>query len=348
VRDTDAERREGEIDDETGVAVVFDENEDEDEGEDEGGFEIQDQSSDEEEEDAEDDATAMEEKAQGAGGDEGMEDDALVIGGEGAQGASKRVGDKGRPSAREIDGFWLQRLVATQYPDAQEAATKAKQAFDYLASDSNTRDLENQLMELFDWSNFQVVQTLTKNRELIVWCTKLARSTDDERVNVEVAMREKGAGWILKELSGSISSSKPAVGADDMDVDAKPTVPTKANIAPGSLVVPRKAVDLEAMTFSQGSRLMSNKKVKLPEGSFKRAKKGYEEVHVPAPKPIPVKQGELVKISDLPEWAQAAFKVPTLNRIQSRLYPVAFNSPDEEPMLVCAPTGAGKVRFPPV
>jgi pre-mRNA-splicing helicase BRR2 len=286
----------------------------------------------------------MEEKAEAAGGDEGMEDDALVIGGEGAPGASKRVGDRGRPSAREIDGFWLQRLVATQYPDAQEAATKAKQAFDYLASDSNTRDLENQLMELFDWSNFQVVQTLTRNRELIVWCTKLARSTDDERVNVEVAMREKGAAWILKELSGSISSSKPTVGADDMDVDVKPTVPTKANIAPGSLVAPRKAVDLEAMAFSQGARLMSNKKVKLPEGSFKRAKKGYEEVHVPAPKPIPVKQGELVKIAELPEWAQAAFKVPTLNRIQSRLYPVAFNSPDEEPMLVCAPTGAGKVR----
>ena len=29
---------------------------------------------------------------------------------------------------------------------------------------------------------------------------------------------------------------------------------------------------------------MSNKKCKLPEGSFKRAKKGYEENYVPAPK----------------------------------------------------------------
>jgi hypothetical protein len=47
--------------------------------------------------------------------------------------------------------------------------------------------------------------------------------------------------------------------------------------------VPKKTVDLGSIIFSQGGQLMSNKTTKLSEGSFKRAKKGYEEIHVPRP-----------------------------------------------------------------
>ena len=87
---------------------------------------------------------------------------------------------------------------------------------------------------------------------------------------------------------------------------------------------------------------MSNKKCKLPEGSFKRSKKGYEEIHVPAPKKKDVDASEKVPITALPEWTQAAFPgIRTFNVVQSKLYPVAFGQ--DEPLLLCAPTGAGKV-----
>jgi pre-mRNA-splicing helicase BRR2 len=95
------------------------------------------------------------------------------------------------------------------------------------------------------------------------------------------------------------------------------------------------------MVFSQGGHLMSNKKCKLPNGSFKRSRKGYEEIHVPALKQKPVAEGEIVPVTALPEWARPAFTVPTLNRIQSKLYPIAFGT--DEPILLCTPTGAGKV-----
>ena len=36
-----------------------------------------------------------------------------------------------------------------------------------------------------------------------------------------------------------------------------------------------KNLDLEDLSFSQGSHLMSNKKCHLPEGSFRKQKKGY-------------------------------------------------------------------------
>jgi pre-mRNA-splicing helicase BRR2 len=47
----------------------------------------------------------------------------------------------------------------------------------------------------------------------------------------------------------------------------------------------------------------------------------------------------------LPEWTHKAFPsdVKTLNTIQSKLYPVAFESPEN--ILVCAPTGAGKTNI---
>ena len=71
---------------------------------------------------------------------------------------------------------------------------------------------------------------------------------------------------------------------------------------------------------------------------------GYEEVHVPALKPKEFAAGEkLMPVSDLPSWAQPAFKgMQTLNRIQSQVADMALFGVDN--MLLCAPTGAGKTN----
>ncbi|KAI0062804.1 Sec63-domain-containing protein [Artomyces pyxidatus] len=329
--DPDIERKDAEIDEEMGVAVVFDE--EEQESEEEEGFEIRDASDEEEEEEA----------AEGEGAQE-EGDDELVIGGASSQSRGKAKVDKDIVSPHSIDGFWVQRQVSEVYPDPVTAADKAASVLSVLGSESSLRDCENELMALFDYQSFHVITKLLKNRDVVVWCTKLARSDADERVNVEVAMREKGLGWILRELAGDRQAK---VNADDaMDVDAQAAsaqVPKTATLAPGSVVQPKQTVDLESMAFSQGGHLMSNKKTKLPEGSFKRAKKGYEEIHVPAPKQKPVASGEIVPITDLPAWAQEGFPgIKTLNRVQSKLYPVAFGT--DEPILLCAPTGAGKTN----
>jgi pre-mRNA-splicing helicase BRR2 len=107
-------------------------------------------------------------------------------------------------------------------------------------------------------------------------------------------------------------------------------------------------VDLEGMAFTQGGHLMSNKKCKLPKGSFKCLKKGYEEIHIPAPTQKPTtstKEGEKVKIDEsMPEWTWEAFKgIKELNRVQSKVFGSAWGS--DEPILLCAPTGAGKVSL---
>lgn len=337
--DPDMERKDAEIDDEVGVAVVFDE--EEQESEEEEGYEIRDESDDEEE-----GAEGEKDGQAGEGEDEGEE--ALVIGGaSSSKAAGKAKVDKDIVSPHSVDAFWVQRLVAEVYSDPQTASDKTSSVLTILGSESNLRDCENQLMELFDYQSFDVITKFLKNRDVVVWCTKLARSDADERVNVEVAMREKGLGWILRDLAGDRQTKTNAEDAMDVDEQAKSAqVPKTATLAPGSVVQPKKTVDLESMAFSQGGHLMSNKTTKLPQGSFKRAKKGYEEIHVPAPKSKPVVAGEFVPISDLPEWARQGFPgLKTLNRVQSKLYPIAFGT--DEPILLCAPTGAGKARFVP-
>lgn len=342
-KDPDDERRDGEIDDEQGVAVQF-AGEDE-ESEDEGEFEIRDESDEDEEEEAEKDE-----------GDQPMADveveseEELIIGGSQAAGASKGRSDD-IVSAGEIHAFWLQAEIGKSYTDPIEAVTKTDAVLDILSSTRGARDAENELMELTDYDKFDLVKKLMKNREKIVWCTMLAKANDDEKVNMEVAMREKGLGWILKELSGdrdTAKASKTNIAMDlqpmDVDQDTAKGIKKAKTITSADDIVPRKAVDLDSMAFSQGARLMSNKKVKLPEGSFKRSKKGYEEVHVPAPQQAKVEATDLVKVEDLPVWIQPPFQrrgEKSLNRIQSKVYPIAFGT--DEPMLLCAPTGAGKV-----
>lgn len=336
--DPDMERKDAEIDDEVGVAVVFDE--EEQESDEEEGFEIRDESDDEEEAgDGEKDGVTAADEGEDEGGD------ALVIGGASSSKAGgKTKADKDIVSPHSIDAFWVQRMVGEVYPDPQTASDKTAATLSILGSESNLRDCENQLMELFDYQSFDVITKFLKNRDVVIWCTKLARSDADERVNVEVAMREKGLGWILRELAGDRQAKARTEDAMDVDEQAKSAqVPKTATLAPGSVVQPKRTVDLEGMAFSQGGHLMSNKTTKLPQGSFKRAKKGYEEIHVPAPKSKPVAAGELVPITDLPEWARQGFPgLKTLNRVQSKLYPIAFGT--DEPILLCAPTGAGKVR----
>ncbi|KND04164.1 ATP-dependent RNA helicase BRR2 [Spizellomyces punctatus DAOM BR117] len=351
--------REG-LDEDYGVAVVFDEEEDEEEGSDDE-FEVkEDEDSEDEGQEAETDNVL---KAVGADDedDEGEDVDEftdVIPAGRGKRGtADPFAAGAGAPVVKphDIDAFWLQRTIAAQYPDAHTAQSKTASAFEILSSTANVRDCENELMGLFDYDKFDLVKLLTRNRDIIVWCTRLAKAgSSEEREKIEAGMQEQGYHHILDQLRVAPTRKdvdKNRRGVVEMDIDEKQPVtggPIQFDLkkpAPAAAVVTPKAnIDLDSLAFQQGGHLMSNKKCTLPQGTFKRDKKGYQEVHVPAPKATPMREDEtLVPISDLPEWAQGGFAgAKSLNRIQSRIYPTAFNSDDN--MLICAPTGAGKTN----
>lgn len=69
-------------------------------------------------------------------------------------------------------------------------------------------------------------------------------------------------------------------------------------------LAPRQVLDLEDLVFTQGSHFMANKRCQLPDGSFRRQRKGYEEVHVPALKPKPFGSEEVSSLL-LPVFSSA-------------------------------------------
>ena len=347
----------GELDERQGVAVVFDE---EDEDDERMGTvdEIRDDDelSDEDEADQQDVDDATGEKADLEGLEESEE---MVI-----DGGLDRRDDKGDKrlavAAREIDAYWLQRQIGAAYSDAHIQQEKALEALDIMGGkdeqgeEKPLRDVENDLMELFDYDHPELVAKLVTNRDKIVWVTRWRRVAEDPdaRHLVESEMVEAGNRAILDEIRGKHARDDGAgrpekkIKVDLMDVDVPKAPEPEEKPTEGGLVrglQPKRQINLENLVFHQGNHLMTNPNVKLPQGSTKRTFKGYEEIHVPPPKAKREPGEKNMSTTELPDWARVGFgSSKELNRIQTKCYPCAFK--DDGNMLVCAPTGSGKTN----
>ncbi|KAL5244354.1 hypothetical protein ACI65C_011764 [Semiaphis heraclei] len=252
--------------------------------------------------------------------------------------------------ALDIDAYWLQRSLSKYYSDAMASQAKAAEVLSVLKNAGDDRDCENQLVLLLGYDCFDFIKILKKNRLMILYCTLLASSQSEyERAALRKKMEsDPFLSKILRQMDtkevddikeSSASAANKKRRAADEDDDDMSTGDLKQQVA-GT----RKVLDLDDLIFAQGSHFMSNKRCQLPDGSFRKQRKGYEEVHVPALKPKPYNQDEsLVPIDKLPKYVQPAFEdFKTLNRIQSRLQKSALES--DENLLLCAPTGAGKTN----
>ena len=353
----------GDLDERNGVAVDFGDEDEEDEGA--KTFEVRDEDEESEDElamgtdevagdEAEPPATAT-----AGGGDEETEDDAIVIENRRQQ-AAREDEDPNIVPAHEIDAYWLQRQIGQVYDDAHIQSEKTNAAETIMGGKDESgeelplREVENDLMELFDYEHPELVAKLVKNRDKVVWVTRWRRAAEDEsaRLAIEKEMVNSGHGRILKELRGrdqapaqaTEGAPKLKVKLDPMELDAQASIKEEHEVKDGLVggLQPRKTLNLEDLKFDQGNHLMTNSNVKLPQGSTKRTFKGYEEIHVPAPKKN-TDNSALIPTSSLPAWARAGFgSAPSLNRIQTQCYPSAFE--DDGNMLVCAPTGSGKTN----
>ena len=344
------------LDDEMGVAVVFDESEDdgvESDAEDVVA-DIAGSSSDE------DDDSDEEGPAPAKQDDDSIED-TLVQGG--SDDKKKQSHDSDRVlSVHEIDAHFLQRQLAKYVPDADVCAKIASDVHEVLRSTGDLRECENKLLVLLGFEAFDTIKLLLNNQVKIWACISLKKAHNDQerdeiesilqtdakgkRVWEELHSKTKAENWTrdrMKEVTDSFRGEADVIKALDamggvtqdrqeekMDIDNEKEV--------GAI-----ELDLETLAFRDGAHTMSNKKCNLPESSWRAMKKGYEEVHVPAVRSIVPKDEILVPIADLPEWTHAAFKgMDKLNRVQSKLASIALES--SENILLCAPTGAGKTN----
>ncbi|XP_028179425.1 putative U5 small nuclear ribonucleoprotein 200 kDa helicase, partial [Ostrinia furnacalis] len=249
----------------------------------------------------------------------------------------------------DIDAYWLQRRLSRHFPDAMVSQGKSSEVLRALAEAADERDLENRLVLLLGYDCFSVVKLLNKYRYTILYCTKLASSqSESERAAIREEMSKQPH---LQKILAQLDTGK---GDDEMtgqesevprkrhktDTEPEASDPQSGGQVQGS----RKVLALEELVFAAGAHFMANKRCQLPPGSFRKQRRGYEEVHVPALKPKPFEEDEtLVAIEKLPKYVQPAFEgFKTLNRIQSRISKAALET--DENLLVCAPTGAGKTN----
>ena len=264
----------------------------------------------------------------------------------------------------DIDAHWLQRQLSKFYTDANLSSKAAEEILTILRI-NDERSCENKLVVLLDFDKFEFIKLLLKNRAKIYYCSRIKQAqNDDERASIEKEMMsdfENGGPQLLEQLHKKTSAEswtqdrlgkfaiKSKKGSDlmmDGDSDGLVNMTDDNTIThkdSSDLTGSGKLLDLDSLTFQQGSHLMTNNRCELPDKSWRAQKKGYEEVHVPAIRPIISQSERLKEVSDMPEWSQAAFAgIKQLNRVQSKMFDSAFYS--SENLLLCAPTGAGKTN----
>ena len=357
-----------ELDEKQGVAVVFDESDEDDEDGVARTFEVRDEDEVSSDEDGDQDQDQVQQDGAVKNPGDGVipaEGGEMIIDGN-PEASTVRQGRRSKAneiSVSDIDAYWLQRQIGSIYTDAHIQQTKTQEGLQILAGASDSgedkplREIENDLMELFDYEHHELVEKLIINRDKVVWVTRWRRAVEDpeSKTAVERQMLSEGHQSILDQLQG-LSDVEAAVQMnkkmklDLMDID----VPTSSgngagdqNVKDGGLIgglQPKRLINLENLIFDQGNHLMTNPNVKLPQGSTKRTFKGYEEIHVPAPKRHKdPNERQLLPASALPDWARPGFgSAESLNRIQTNCYPAAFE--DDGNLLICAPTGSGKTN----
>lgn len=255
-----------------------------------------------------------------------------------------------RISIRSVDRYFLRRLISDELKlkDSVKVSQMAEELESlikrFVVDKKNPRMLENELVEFFDFEHPELVAKLFSNHLSIYYGLLLSSLDTVEAKSVLIDEMEKnGYNSLVDEVQGE-ARSNPAKRARE-DISSDDDAPKKLKLEPLQVARKPRIVDLDSLVFDEGSHLRTSTTLHLPEGAYKLPKK-YEEIHIPAPLlPAFAADERLIPIVELPEWAQVVFpssETSSLNRIQSRVYPSAFNS--DENILMCAPTGAGKTN----
>jgi pre-mRNA-splicing helicase BRR2 len=197
-------------------------------------------------------------------------------------------------SVTEIGAYWLQRAINEAYTkdgeslDATATQAKDKEVLRLLASNSETAQLETDLVFHLDFKRFELIKLLVANRKKIVWCTKLGRAkSDEDKASIEAEMyNDPSLTGILAQLKETRASARDRKNAliNEVREEARKLRENEGAVAKGpevvdSEVAARQVLDLESLQFPGGGHYMAdNAKVSVPKESYKKLEKGYEEV----------------------------------------------------------------------
>ncbi|SCW02100.1 LAFE_0E14180g1_1 [Lachancea fermentati] len=187
------------------------------------------------------------------------------------------------------------------------------------------KDMDRMQAELFDFlgdENIELISFLIQNRNQIL--SKSHEEIEAIWCNVEASNTFLSEKEIRAQFINNVQKSKTDEPAALQKQSKYPHVFRKDDAGAGF-----------SLSFS-------GQKFVLPSGSTRHSYQSFEEII------IPISDGGVklsdkakeIQVSDLDVYCRSVFSYSTLNKIQSLVYPVAYET--NENMLICAPTGAGK------
>ncbi|SMR47532.1 unnamed protein product [Zymoseptoria tritici ST99CH_3D1] len=193
-----------------------------------------------------------------------------------------------------------------------DASSLEEQIVAVLASDSGDDELQMTLADVLGFEELDLVSDILKYRNSIL---------------VEPTSRP----------SGLLSKAERNARLRQADQEHK-----NASLAPAQN---RSAAEYPHVYRAHGAGntiSASGSKYSLPIGSQRFEREKYEEYSIPAAAVGTLGKGrKLVEVDEMDGLCKRTFRgYKSLNRMQSLVYPVAYNT--SENMLICAPTGAGK------
>jgi len=258
----------------------------------------------------------------------------------------------------KIDAHWLQRELSKFTQDPNKCVALEKEILSVLPI-GDLQQCENKLVHLLDYKNFEFTKVLLQNRLKVLYCTRLgqAQSVEERAQMLDDMKKNPEAADVLTELEMSthkrdkekdvtreLREEARALQRRQAQLEAQKEDRIQESGNQEALKKPSHMLDLDALAFAQGGHFMSNSKCLLPEGTVRVTKPHCEEVHITPPAPPHIESEDLIDIGSMPPWTHAIFPdTKRLNPVQSKVYNTAFNEYNEN-MLICAPTGAGKTN----
>lgn len=108
-----------------------------------------------------------------------------------------------------------------------------------------------------------------------MYCTLLASSqSEEERDKIREIMKEdENLSRILRQLdTGKEDEEEESI--NPKAIRRSEQLQQNSELLDGQVIGHRQILDLEDMVFTEGSHFMSNKRCQLPDGSFRKQRKG--------------------------------------------------------------------------
>ncbi|ORX42129.1 Sec63-domain-containing protein [Piromyces finnis] len=275
---------------------------------------------------------------------------------------NKYISDNEFDSNGEFGIEWLegkcQEHVEMQINEGSEvlfAPKELTQEIIGLLSNDTNEQLENSLVDLLGFGNFELISILVQNKDKILkninrnvsnnkpkYGTQFTVTTEDELQNQKKQRKlNKHHTNMLDDLNENEFTSENLKKNWEKDFQKKNILlePEYDYSEPQYPNVYSAKANKRPVFSSFGNQYV------LPQGTIRNDDKDYEEIIIPIVQKAPERAEEkLIPISSLDEFSQKAFKgIKQLNRVQSIVFPIAFHT--NENMLVAAPTGAGKTNI---